>query len=120
MNHRRPLEVEVVAEKAVQQADPVSGRGDRYRANRRDATVWIPNAMHRGLSSEGIGAPDDGFKHEARFIHEDEMYSPRRRSLQDAGERLPNTPLYHGIISVLMMITFGLQGELPRSSKHFQ
>ena len=60
--------------------------------------------MHRGLSSEGIGAPDDGFKHEARFIHEDEMYSPRRRSLQDAGERFPNPPLYHGIISVLVMM----------------
>src|SRR5262249_31856464 len=108
MNHRWPLEVEVVAQKAVQQAHPVSGRGDRYRANRRDATVWIPNAMHRGLAAGGIGTPDDGLKHEAGFIHKDEVGFPCRCGFQDAGERFPNPPLYRGVVSVLVMMHWPL------------
>ena|SRR6516164_8793602 len=73
LNHRRSLEVEVVAQKSIQQVNPVAGRGDRYRANRREPAMRIPDAMYRGLPTGCIGAPDDRFKHEARFIHKDKV-----------------------------------------------
>jgi hypothetical protein len=62
--------------------------------------VRVGDSKDRRSSTRGEGAPDHGFEHEARLVHEDDMSVPLLGILKNARELFPHPPLDLIIIAI--------------------